>query len=344
MRYFVVHLHRLLEPDAKRGRADDLDQPRRWPSAAGAKKPRNAGALKSVLEEGRASRWRSRASPRARSPRCWRSGCGFVRLTNPLAKGSADLDQGERGTGAGDRRALARPASAGAGRLSARAQAWSAMVSRSADAELNALVVGEVRPRGGARLGRREVGKRHLDKGGARALIALKKALDAGKNVCMIADIPHGTPRQAGMGIVTLARLSGRPIVPVAIATSRRKVLEKSWDKTTINLPFGRCAVVVGEPVHVAGRRRRGRDGAEAPGTDRRAQRGDRPRPIASSTARDERTLGAHGAVDLSAGGRRRLSADRHLCRLARHQGQGRPQPPPRALRLGRPGRARTGR
>ena len=44
------------------------------------------------------------------------------------------------------------------------------------------------------------------------------------------------------MGIVTLARLSGRPIVPVALATSRRKVLEKTWDKTTINLPFGRGA------------------------------------------------------------------------------------------------------
>ncbi|TIR67965.1 MAG: hypothetical protein E5X18_25440, partial [Mesorhizobium sp.] len=55
----------------------------------------------------------------------------------------------------------------------------------------------------------------------------------------------------AGLGIVLLARLSGRPILPSAIATSRRKVLEKSWDKTTINLPFGRSAVIVGQPVFV---------------------------------------------------------------------------------------------
>jgi len=125
-----------------------------------------------------------------------------------------------------------------------------ALFSRSADAELNALVAerlgfGVVRGSGG-----RE-GRQSADKGGARALIALKRTLDEGMNVAMIADIPHGTPRQAGLGIVTLAKISGRPIVPLAIATSRRKVIEKSWDKTTINLPFGRYALAIGDPIHV---------------------------------------------------------------------------------------------
>ncbi|AZN99221.1 DUF374 domain-containing protein [Mesorhizobium sp. M9A.F.Ca.ET.002.03.1.2] len=125
-----------------------------------------------------------------------------------------------------------------------------AMVSRSADAELNALMlerfgIEAVRGSGGRQ------NSKHLDKGGAKALLALKKSLAAGKNVAMIADIPHGTPRDAGLGIVLLARLSGRPILPAAIATSRRKVLERSWDKTTINLPFGRSSIVVGAPVFV---------------------------------------------------------------------------------------------
>jgi lysophospholipid acyltransferase (LPLAT)-like uncharacterized protein len=133
-----------------------------------------------------------------------------------------------------------------------RKSSLAAMVSRSADAELNALVlqnfgVEVVRGSGG-----RE-GAQNQNKGGARALITLKKLLDAGKNVCMIADIPHGTPRDAGQGIVLLARLSGQPILPVAIATSRRKVLEKSWDKTTISLPFGRSSVVIGDPIFVPG-------------------------------------------------------------------------------------------
>lgn len=126
-----------------------------------------------------------------------------------------------------------------------------AMVSRSADAEINALVVEKFGIESVRGSGGREQSN-HLEKGGARALIGLKKALTAGKNVIMIADIPNGTPREAGLGVVTLARLSGRPIVPVAIATSRRKIIEKSWDKTTINLPFGRSALIVGTPVEVA--------------------------------------------------------------------------------------------
>ncbi len=125
-----------------------------------------------------------------------------------------------------------------------------AMVSRSADGELNAMVLERfgVEPVRGS--GGRE-GRRHADKGGARALIALKRALEAGKNVCMIADIPHGKPRDAGMGVILLARLSGRPILGVAVATSRRRVLERTWDKTTINLPFGRAAVIISQPVRV---------------------------------------------------------------------------------------------
>ena len=124
------------------------------------------------------------------------------------------------------------------------------MFSRSADAELNALVVQKlgfrvVRGSGG------RPGEQNPDKGGARALIAMKRELDRGSSVAMTADIAHGTPRDAGLGIVTLAKISGRPIVPVATASSRRKVIEKSWDKTTINLPFGRAACRVGAPIYV---------------------------------------------------------------------------------------------
>ena len=174
----------------------------------------------------------------------------FVRLTNRMVDGSAHVAGGayahlEPGIIAlWHGQHLLTPAYYPKGRQLV------AMVSRSADAELNALMlerfgIEAVRGSGG------RDSTRHLDKGGARALIALKKSLTAGKNVAMIADIPHGTPRDAGLGIILLARLSGRPIMPAAIATSRRKVLEKSWDKTTINLPFGRCAIVLGTPVQV---------------------------------------------------------------------------------------------
>ncbi|MBB3951983.1 lysophospholipid acyltransferase family protein [Aureimonas jatrophae] len=125
-----------------------------------------------------------------------------------------------------------------------------ALLSRSADAEINAGVVERfgirtVRGSGGRV---REAASR---KGGARALIELKRLLDAGTGVCMIADVPKGVPREAGLGIVTLAKLSGRPIIPSAAATSRRRVLEKTWDRTTIPLPFGRMAVAMEPPILV---------------------------------------------------------------------------------------------
>lgn len=173
----------------------------------------------------------------------------FIRLTNPLVAGSAKL----AGTYADEEPgiiALWHGQHLLAPVFYPSKRGLVAMVSRSADAELNAMVVEKFGIEAVRGSGGRE-NTRHLDKGGAKALIALKKALDAGKNVAMIADIPHGKPRDAGMGIILLARLSGRPIVAAAITTSRRKVLEKSWDKTTISLPFGRSAVAVGELIYV---------------------------------------------------------------------------------------------
>ncbi len=54
----------------------------------------------------------------------------------------------------------------------------------------------------------------------------------------------------AGLGVVKLAQHSGRPIYAGAMATSRRIELD-NWDRTAINLPFGRVAVVVSEAIYV---------------------------------------------------------------------------------------------
>jgi 3-deoxy-D-manno-octulosonic-acid transferase len=52
------------------------------------------------------------------------------------------------------------------------------------------------------------------------------------------------------MGIVTAARISGRPIVPVAVATTRAFTLP-TWSRFTVNLPFGKLAMVAGDPIWV---------------------------------------------------------------------------------------------
>ena len=88
------------------------------------------------------------------------------------------------------------------------------------------------------------------DRGGAAALRAALKALRANITVAMTTDIPPGPARSAGMGIVTLGRMSGRPIVPLAIAT-RRFVTLPTWSRFTINLPFTKLAMVAGDPIYV---------------------------------------------------------------------------------------------
>ena len=110
------------------------------------------------------------------------------------------------------------------------------------------------RHRGGPRLGRART--QHAREGRHRCLRGpCCGALEGGAIVGLTADIPK-IARVCGQGIVTLAQLSGRPIVPVAIVTSRR-IDFRSWDRASLGLPFGRSAVVIGEPIFVAAEARR---------------------------------------------------------------------------------------
>ena len=121
------------------------------------------------------------------------------------------------------------------------------LISRHRDAEINAIAaerLGIETIRGSG-----DVGVGFMRKGGLGAFQTLLATLQAGDSVALTADVPK-IARVAGRGILMLARESGRPIFPVALATSRRYVLH-NWDKTTINLPFSRGAAVCGGPVSV---------------------------------------------------------------------------------------------
>ncbi|WP_244534539.1 glycosyltransferase N-terminal domain-containing protein [Hyphomicrobium sp. CS1GBMeth3] len=93
-------------------------------------------------------------------------------------------------------------------------------------------------------------GVRKRDRGGSAALRIALRQLKAGSTFSITADIPPGPARKAGMGIVTLAKFSGRPIVPFAVATSRFLVFP-TWSRLTINLPYSKLAYVMGEPIWV---------------------------------------------------------------------------------------------
>ncbi|MGB7034508.1 MAG: lysophospholipid acyltransferase family protein [Xanthobacteraceae bacterium] len=121
------------------------------------------------------------------------------------------------------------------------------LVSRHRDGEINAVAaqrlgVGTIRGSGNH-------GGGFVHKAGVAAFQAMLESLAGGSSIALSADVPK-VARVAGLGIIKLAQVSGRPIYPSAIATSRRIVLD-NWDRTTINLPFGRGAGVAAEPIRV---------------------------------------------------------------------------------------------
>jgi lysophospholipid acyltransferase (LPLAT)-like uncharacterized protein len=122
------------------------------------------------------------------------------------------------------------------------------LISRHRDGEVNAIAaewLGVETIRGSGNLGSCFVGK-----GGVSSFREMLTALEEGYNVALSADVPK-VARVAGLGIIKLASVSGRPIYPLAVA-SRRRIELDTWDRTAINLPFTRAAGIVGEPIRVS--------------------------------------------------------------------------------------------
>ncbi len=88
-------------------------------------------------------------------------------------------------------------------------------------------------------------------RGGADALRAMITMLKSGVSVAVTPDGPRGPRMHAAAGAVHAARLAGAPLVPVSLATARRKVLG-SWDRFLLALPFGRGVFVWGQPIEIA--------------------------------------------------------------------------------------------
>lgn len=116
------------------------------------------------------------------------------------------------------------------------------LASRSEDGELVVRFI--------ARFGMEAV-RGSSSRGGAEALRALARLLAGGKDVFVVPDGPKGPREVAKPGIVMLARLSGAPIVPMALGASRQWRLG-SWDEFRIPKPFARCVMRFGEPIRVA--------------------------------------------------------------------------------------------
>jgi len=122
------------------------------------------------------------------------------------------------------------------------------LVSRSRDGRF----IGDVVGRFGLRLVHAS-----SSSGGGVGLLALARLLEEGAPVGITPDGPRGPRRVAAPGIAQLAALTGVPVLPVAAATTRHRLLP-SWDRMMLPLPFGRGCVAIGPLIEVPP------DGAEA--------------------------------------------------------------------------------
>jgi lysophospholipid acyltransferase (LPLAT)-like uncharacterized protein len=88
-------------------------------------------------------------------------------------------------------------------------------------------------------------------RGGARALLSLARVIrDEGDNVLIVPDGPRGPRHVAQSGAVMLAKMTGAPIVPLAVGAAPSSVL-RSWDRFVVPHPFARAVVLFGRPMTV---------------------------------------------------------------------------------------------
>ncbi len=71
-----------------------------------------------------------------------------------------------------------------------------------------------------------------------------------GKDGGIIADGSRGPYHHLQKGVVMLARDAGAAVIPVAVASEKKFVLN-TWDRFELTLPFSRVALLFGEPFEV---------------------------------------------------------------------------------------------
>jgi lysophospholipid acyltransferase (LPLAT)-like uncharacterized protein len=122
-----------------------------------------------------------------------------------------------------------------------RGQRISVLVSQSQDGELIARTV--------ARLGI-DSSRGSSSRGGVAGMRSLLRKAAEGWDIAFTPDGPRGPLREVQPGVILAAASTGLPILPVAIAASRTKLL-RSWDRFMIPLPFSTVHIVYGEPLVV---------------------------------------------------------------------------------------------
>jgi lysophospholipid acyltransferase (LPLAT)-like uncharacterized protein len=85
---------------------------------------------------------------------------------------------------------------------------------------------------------------------GPQALLELTTWGERGYDLAITPDGPRGPSGIVQEGVLSLAQVTGYPIVPFSFH-ARRKIRFKSWDRFQVPLPFARCDMKAGAAVSV---------------------------------------------------------------------------------------------
>ncbi len=87
-------------------------------------------------------------------------------------------------------------------------------------------------------------------RGGTQALRTMIRMARAGHDLGITPDGPRGPAYRIQEGVITTARLTGLPIVPIAYQAKRKKILN-SWDRMIVPYPFNTLNYVYGDAITV---------------------------------------------------------------------------------------------
>ena len=88
-------------------------------------------------------------------------------------------------------------------------------------------------------------------KNSVKGLVQLIKAVKEGYTIGTPLDGPKGPRFEAKQGMMYVAQKSGRPMVFMGAAYSKKWVLSKTWDKCQIPKPFSKVVCVISEPFYL---------------------------------------------------------------------------------------------
>jgi len=89
---------------------------------------------------------------------------------------------------------------------------------------------------------------------GVRAMTRLIKALkEEVRPGAVVPDGPRGPRFKVQPGVITLARKTGYPVVPISYSAKRIKIFA-SWDRFILPYPFTEGRIIYGRPVSVSSR------------------------------------------------------------------------------------------